>query len=58
MVDSRVIKKEELMDGGIQAVFVEAVFMPNGELIRNGKSLGFMKEDESCLIVGKKENGK
>ena len=29
----------------ITVVFVEAVMMPNGELIRFGKTIGFVKEE-------------
>lgn len=28
----------------IKAVFVEAVLMPNGEIIRNGKTIGWHEE--------------
>ena len=38
-MEIREIEKQEL-DNGVQRVFLEAVLMPSGELIRYGKSLG------------------
>lgn len=40
---------------GLMAVYVEAVLMPNGELIRYGKSLGFAKGKNLNGIFKNKE---
>ena len=47
------ITKEDTKD--ITAVFLEAVLMPNGELIRYGKSLGFIKEDLKGIFKAKED---
>lgn len=38
----KVMGKEEL-SGSIEIVFLEAVLMPNGEIIRNGKTVEWLK---------------
>ena len=43
-------KIEEEDKGEIKAVFLEAVLMPNGELIRYGKSLGIAKENKGIFV--------
>lgn len=45
-MNTKNIKKLEERPTDIKVVYVEAVFMPNGELIRYGKSLGFQKTVE------------
>lgn len=35
---------------GIKVVYLEAVLMPNGELIHFGKSLGFVSERQEELV--------
>lgn len=35
---------------GIVKVYLEAVLMPNGELMRYGKSLGYIKDDEKGVF--------
>ena len=48
------IGKEDL--GNINAVFLEAVLMPNGELIRFGMSLGLAKNKNGEGIYIKDES--
>jgi len=38
------ITKEDTKE--ITAVFVDAVLMPNGEIIRNGKTIQLVKDDD------------
>jgi hypothetical protein len=48
------IKKLEERPEDIKIVYVEAVFMPNGELLRYGKSLGFQKTLEGIYEIVEK----
>ena len=41
---------EEKDKGELIGVYLSAVLMPNGELIRYGKSLGFTKENKGIYI--------
>ncbi len=44
-------------DKTVKLVFVEAVLMPNGEIIRNGKTIQRLKESEKLEGIYKaKEN--
>ena len=40
------IKKLEQQPEDIQIVFLEAVLMPSGEMMRFGKSLGYLNKDD------------
>jgi len=42
-------------DESLIKVYIEAVLMPNGELIRYGKSLGFVKGENAKGIFKDKE---
>lgn len=42
------IKNIEKQPDDITVVFVEAVLMPNGELINNGRSLGWLTTKEEA----------
>jgi len=42
------IKVEE--NAEITVVFVEAVLMPNGEIIRNGKTIGWDKKEKGVYV--------
>ena len=42
-------------DEALIAVYVEAVIMPNGELIRYGKSLGFIDKENLKGIFKEKQ---
>ena len=45
------VEKLEKGDDEIKMVLIEAVLMPNGELIRYGKSLGFQKDFKGVWIL-------
>ena len=44
------VKKLETLPTEITPVFLEALLMPNGELMRFGKSLGFVKETKGIFV--------
>ena len=54
-MEIRKVENKEIENIGLNVVFLECVLMPNGELIRFEKSLGFAKDKNKEGIYIKDE---
>lgn len=48
-MNKKIVKVKEIQDEGLKLIYIEAVLMPNGEIISYGNSLGSFDEFEDSV---------